>query len=144
MSAPRYEVNEVMSASICFLVGSFPTKRRVKKIVRRNGAGGTEGWGVGGEFTAELRISAKDLKVELSVSSILIGNLGLVTFLPAQTWNMDSISDEGNTYSFWGHFVKGQGKGHFHGHFSGHNSYHIILIQYKFPVAGPNMTWSVF
>ena len=40
-----------------------------------------------------------------------------------QTWNIASISDEGNTYSFWGHFVKGQRHGHFHGHFSGHNSY---------------------
>ena len=61
-----------------------------------------------------------------------------------QTWNMDSISDEGNTYSFWGHFVKDQAHGHFHGHFSGHNSYKIFLIQYKFAVAGPYLTWSVF
>ena len=55
-----------------------------------------------------------------------------------------SLSDEGSTYSFWGHFIKGQGHGHFHGHFSGHNSYNIILIQYKFAVAGPYLTWSVF
>ena len=61
-----------------------------------------------------------------------------------QTWNMDSISGEGNTYSFWGHFLKDQGHGHFHGQFSGQNSYNIILIQYKFAVAGPYLTWSVF
>ena len=57
---------------------------------------------------------------------------------------MDSTSEEGNTYSFWGHFVKGQGHGHFHGPVSGHNSYKIILIQYKFAVVGPYLTWSVF
>ena len=61
-----------------------------------------------------------------------------------QTWNMDGISDEGKTYSFWGLFVKGQGHGHFRGHFSSHNSCNIIVIQYKFAVAGPCLTWSVF
>ena len=61
-----------------------------------------------------------------------------------QTWNMDSISDEGNIYSFWGHFVKGQGHGHFHGQFSGHNPYNIFLIQHKFAVVGPYLTWSLF
>ena len=68
-----------------------------------------------------------------------------IRFDPFQTWNMDSMSDMGNTYSFWGHFVKDRGHGHFHGQFSGHNSYNIILIyQYKFAVAGPYLTWSVF
>ena len=67
-----------------------------------------------------------------------------ICFDPFQTWNMDSMSDIGNTYSFGGHFVKGQGHGHFHGQFSGHNSYNIFLIQYKFAVAGPYLTWSVF
>ena len=61
-----------------------------------------------------------------------------------QTWSMDNMSDMGNTYCFWGHFVKGQGHGQFHGQFSGQNSYNIILIQYKFTVAGPYLTWSVF
>ena len=67
-----------------------------------------------------------------------------IRFDPFQTWNMDSMSDMGNTYCFWGHFVKSQGHGHFHGQFSGHNSYNIILIQYKFAVAGPSQTLSVF
>ena len=67
-----------------------------------------------------------------------------IRFDPFQTWNMDSMSDMGNTYCFWGHFVKGQGHGHFHGHFTAHNSYNIILFQYKFAVAGPYQTWSVF
>ena len=57
-----------------------------------------------------------------------------------QTWKMDSISEDGNTYSFWGHFVKGQGHGHFHGQFNGHNSYNIIQIHYKFSVGG-GLTW---
>ena len=67
-----------------------------------------------------------------------------IRFDPFHTWNMDSMSDIGNTYSFLGHLVKGQGHGHFHGRCSGHNSYNIILIQYKFAVAGPSMTWLVF
>ena len=30
-----------------------------------------------------------------------------ILFDPFQTWNMDNMSDMGNTYCFWGHFVKG-------------------------------------
>lgn len=41
LSAPRYDLNEVISSSIFFFDGSFPTKLSVKKIVRRDGAGGT-------------------------------------------------------------------------------------------------------
>ena len=63
-----------------------------------------------------------------------------IRFDQFQTWNMDSMSDMGNTYSFWGHFVKGQGHGQFHGQFNGHNSYNIILTQYKFAMAGPYLT----
>ena len=48
-----------------------------------------------------------------------------IRFDPFQTWNMESMSDMGNTYSFWGHFVKGQGHGHFHGQFNDHNSLSI-------------------
>ena len=99
LSAPRYDLNEVISSSIFFFDGSFPTKLRVKKIVRRDGAGGMVGWDgiflwgewgefsllflglvelsvvlvVVGEATAEFRASAKDLSVELSDSSILMG-----------------------------------------------------------------------
>ena len=65
-----------------------------------------------------------------------------IHFDPFQTWNMNNMSDMGNTYCFWGHFVKGHG--HFHGQFSGQNSYNIIPIQYKLAVAGPYLTWSVF
>ena len=53
---------------------------------------------------------------------------------------MDNMSYMVNTYCFGGHFVKGQGHGQFHGQFSGQNSYNIILIQYKFTVAGPYLT----
>ena len=68
--------------------------------------------------------------------------LNQIRFDPFQTWNMDNMSDMGNTYCFWGHFVKGHG--HFHGPFSCQNSYNIIPIQYKFAVVGPYLTWSVF
>ena len=97
-----------------------------------------------GFFFSFLSLMLHSLFFFLAFFTIPFSNatLNQISFDPFQTWNMDNMSDMGNTYCFWGHFVKGHG--HFHGQFSGQNSYNIIPIQYKFAVAGPYLTWSVF